>query len=362
MTQHAAPHGFPWRVTALVALLVVGASIVTGILLSRDRVDSTTPPDGASPTASSLVPADQDRQLTVLLNVRGDEGTLVSSVLFGIGGGSGPVNELMLPRALLLPTVPAMTLAQSSDPSGGVPAGPALQTLLGVRVDAVIDLDRLAWGGLIDATGTRVDPTIAKQPGSFGLVLDRVLAGLPPDGGTTSELLIGLGSMARTSVTNEDAGRVLALIGRGLRAHETDRAVLPVTYLRAGDARAAVVRRDEADLVVARMFPDALLETGHDGPLRVVVQRAGASVGAEIAARVVLSEAGIGVVSDRPSPDAVPATRVLVPSDSPEAVAAGEQVAAALGLPPSTVVVDSGPDPVVDVRLMLGPDATVATP
>ncbi len=361
MSEHAAPQRFPWRVTALIALLVIVASVVTGLLLGRDRVDSA-PTTTTSPTATSVIPSDQDRQLVVLLNVRGEDGVLESSVLLGVGGSSGTVSELMLPRALLVPTVPPMTLSQTSDPSGGSLAAQPLQTLLGVQIDAVVDLDRLAWGGLIDATGTRVDPAVAKQPGSFGLVLDRVLAGLPPDAGTTSELLIGLGSMARTTVTNEDAGRVLALLGRDLRAHEADRAALPVTYVRAGDARAAVVKRQESDLLVGRLFPDAALATGHDGPLRVVVQRAGATVGAELVARSRLNGAGFGVISDRTSPVEVASTQVVVPDASEAAVAGGQQVAAALGLPVSSVVADTGTQPFVDVRVLLGPDATVGTP
>lgn len=373
MSQHAAPPRFPWRVTLVVAVLVVAATVVTGLLLGRDRVDSSAPA-AASESASAapsttptstpsatLGSAGQDRQLTVLLTVRDDERQAVSSILVGVGGRTGSVSELLLPRALLLPTVPAMRLSQASDPNGGALAIVPLQTLLGVQIDAAVDLDRLAWGGLIDATGTRVDPVIGKQTGSFLLVLDRVLAGLPPDAGTMSELLTGLGSMARTTVTNEDAGRVLALIGRGLRAHESQRELLPVTYIRGGDERTAVVKRAETDVVVARLFPEALLKTGHSGPLRVVLQRAGASVGAELTARQTLASAGLGVVSDRPAGVAVDATRIVVPDGSAAAVAAGTQVAAVLGLPASVVTTDPDLAPVVDARVLLGPDAVAVT-
>lgn len=373
MSQHAAPPRFPWRVTLVVAFLVVAATVVTGLLLGRDRVDSSAPAAasasasaGPSTTPTStpsatLGSAGQDRQLTVLLTVRDDERQAVSSILVGVGGRTGSVSELLLPRALLLPTVPAMRLSQASDPNGGALAIVPLQTLLGVQIDAAVDLDRLAWGGLIDATGTRVDPVIGKQTGSFLLVLDRVLAGLPPDAGTMSELLTGLGSMARTTVTNEDAGRVLALIGRGLRAHESQRELLPVTYIRGGDERTAVVKRAETDVVVARLFPEALLQTGHSGPLRVVLQRAGASVGAELTARQTLASAGLGVVSDRPAGVAVDATRIVVPDGSAAAVAAGTQVATVLGLPPSVVTTDPDLAPVVDARVLLGPEAVAVT-
>lgn len=357
------PPRFPWRVTAIVAIIVIATSVVIGLLLSRDRVDSR-PTAPTAVTASSVptistIPSGQDRQVTLLLTVRDDEGQAVSSVLIGVGGHTGQVSELMLPRALLLPTTPPMRLSQASDPTGSTVAVWPLQTLLGVQIDAAVDLDRLAWGGLVDATGSRVDATVAKQVGSFDLVVDQVLAGLPPESSTTSELLIGLGSMARTTVTNEDAGRLMALIGRGLREHRSVRAALPVTYVRAGDERAAVVKRDETDALVAKLFPEALLQTGHDGPLRVVLQRAGATVGAEVAARLTLASAGIGVVPDRSQAQDVAATIVMVPGGSPQAVAAGRQVAAALGLPPSAVVADASASAIVDARVLLGPDLPV---
>ena len=92
----------------------------------------------------------------------------------------------------------------------------------------------------IDATGSRVDVTAAENPGSFALVLDRVLKGLPYEPETVGELLTGLGSMARTTVTNEDASYLLSLVGRNLRSEDLKRAALPVTYVRSGESRAAL--------------------------------------------------------------------------------------------------------------------------
>ena len=355
-------HRFPWRVTAIVVVIVVAASVAAGVLLARERVQpSATPTTSAavspSGTGATALPADPDRQVTVLLTVRDEDGTAASSVLLGVGGNTGHVSELMLPRALLLATTPATRLAQAPAPNGGSLAAGPLQTLLGVQVDAVVDLDRLAWGGLLDGTGARADPVLAKQPGSFPLVVDTVLAGLPADPGRVSQLLTGLGSMARTTITNEDAGRVLAGLGQQLRVQGADRQVLPVTYVRGGEDRAAIVRRAEADVLVARLFPDALLRPGHGGPLRVVVQRAGATVGAELAAQLALADADMGVVVDRSTGSDVATTRVVVASDSAAARAAGEQVATALGLPATAVGSDPTMASAVDVRVLLGPDA-----
>jgi hypothetical protein len=355
-------HSFPWRITAIVVVLVAAATIIAGVLLARQRVgadDAPTPVATASasaPVASPLPLADQ-RQLTVLLTVRDEVRAAVSTVLIGVGGDTGFVSELMLPRDLLLPTVPPMRLREADDPTGDQTAQTPLETLLGVRVDALLDLDRLAWSGLIDATGSRVDLAAAEQPGSFGLVLDRVLKGLPYEPETVGELLTGLGSMARTTVTNEDSGYLLSVLGRRLRTEEVKRQVLPVTYLRAGQARAAVADVSQTEAVVQELFPEALLEPGHGGTPRVVLQRAGASLGAATDARLALTQAGFGVIEDRSPTDPVDATVVLAadPADDP-----GMDAAEALGLPATSVQADSASPPTVDVRILLGTDATLS--
>jgi hypothetical protein len=354
-------HGFPWRITAVVALVVIASSVLAGVLLARDRVESVAPAvtSPATPQASAI-PVEDQRQVTVLLTIRDTDRAAVSSVLIGVGGDTGFVAELMLPRDLLLPTVPPMRLEQATDPTGSQTAGAPLQTLLGVQVDAIMDLDRLAWTGLIDATGTPVDPDRAENPASFSLILDRVLSGLPEKDEMVGQLLTGLGSMARTTVPNEDVSHLLAVVGRDLRTQQVKRETLPVTYLRSGDARVAVTQQQEAQAVVAELFPGALLKPGHPGQLRVVLQRAGATVGAGVAARLTLAGAGFGVVEDRVTQSAATATAVYVPDGSEAARSAGADVAAALGLPASAVRIDDGSSPVVDVRVALGSDAGVS--
>ena len=218
MTREPAPvHRFPWRTTAAIVGIVLAASVLAGALLARTRVDAPSAPAAspgtamtATPTALASVvplPRDADRQLTVLLNVRDDTRSVMSSTLLGIGGPSGSLSELALPPDLLLPTTPPMRLEQTTDPTGTQTAQRPLEALLGVHVDAILDLDRLAWGGLVDLakadTGSRPVDTAVAIP----LLLDRVLAGLPRDPGDAAEVLTGLGSMARTTVPNEEIGR-----------------------------------------------------------------------------------------------------------------------------------------------------------
>jgi hypothetical protein len=360
----------------VVVVIVVLASAITGLLLTRERVGTdqpvasptATPPPtptpvaSARPTPASVLPLADQRQVTFLLTVRDDDRAVVSAVLVGVGGDTGFVAQLVLPPDLLLPTTPPMRLAEADDPTGAQTAEEPLETLLGVQVDAIIDLDRLAWGGLVDAMGGRVDAETAARPEAFVDVLDDVLGGLPYDAQRVGQLLTGLGSMARTTVTNEDASALLALAGRQVRGGSVRRASLPVVTVRSGPRPASVVDPIPADRTVRMLFPEALLEPGHAGPVRVVLQRAGATLGALTAARVDLAAAGFGVIVDPTELELAASTVILVPRASDEARSRGLDVAEELGLPASTVVVDESPTAVVDVRVVLGPDAVVTAP
>ena len=126
MTLDPPQHHFPWRITAVIAAIVIGASVLTGLLLGQQRVGSDQPVPSSSTTASPLpspgarpaLPLADQRQLTLLLTVRDDERAAVSSVLIGVGGQTGFVSELLLPRDLLLPTTPPRRRAEVDDPTG----------------------------------------------------------------------------------------------------------------------------------------------------------------------------------------------------------------------------------------------------
>ncbi len=94
----------------------------------------------------------------------------------------------------------------------------------------------------------------------------------------------------------------------------------------------------------------------------MVLQRAGATIGAATGARLSLVGAGFGVVQDGTEVEPVVTTQVVVPDSSEAALAAGSEVAAVLGLPATAVSVASAPDAVVDVRVVLGPDVALPVP
>jgi hypothetical protein len=345
--EHAYP--FPWRLMAVVAAVVVAATAMIGVVISRTSVEQVTLLPEATPTAR---PTEASRQLTLLLQVRDAGGEAASTVLLGFGGGTQALVQLLLPRDLLLPTVPPVAVRDVDTPIGQVTAQDAVQVLLGVTVDAVLDMDRLAWSGLIDGLGGSVDNPYALDPGSFSLAVTRVLARLPRDERYLNQLLTSLGSMARLSVPNEEAARLLALVGYTARTQDVRSEVLPVRSFRVGPSTVAVARQPEADAVVRDLFPGALLQPGHAGVPRVVLDRGGASAPGVYDARLALDAAGFGVASSQSPVRSVPRTEVLVPGADPEALALGQRAAEALGLDPATVVVDPTAD--VDVRIVLG--------
>lgn len=352
--DHAYP--FPWRLMAVVAVIVVAATVLAGIVLARNSVDDE-PVSGTSATIAPAVerePIENHRQVTILLQLRDQERNAVSNVLLGVGGKTGFVAELLLPRNLLLPTVPPTELKDVDGPTGPVSAQGPVEALLGVQVDAAIELDRLAWAGLLDSIGDVPGIKHAYRPSAFPLVLDAVLSHLPADEQAVGQLLTSLGSMARTTVTNEDASHLLAILGEGLRTQEVRREVLPVISLRAASAQVDIVKQPDADETLMRLFPLALLQPGHSGQTRVVLERAGASLGAATTARIALADSGFGVVA-RPNYSTVETeSTVYVPNDTEEVIAHGRDVAAVLGLPATSVVVDTSPVATVDVRVVLG--------
>lgn len=351
--EHVYP--FPWRLMAIVALIVVAATMLAGLVLARNSVDDE-PASGTSATVPALPvePVEYHRQVTMLLQVRDKDREAVSNVLIGVGGKTDFVSELILPRNLLLPTVPPTRLRDVDGPTGPISATGPIEVLLGVQVDAAFELDRLAWAGLLDSIGVVPGTEHAQAPSSFPLILDAVLARLPTDERGVGQLLTSLGSMARTTVTNEDLSHLLAVLGNGLRTQEVRREILPVTILRAGTSQVDIVKYPDYEETVLRLFPLALLQPGHSGTTRVIIERAGVSLGASTVARLDLTDAGFGVINRPSTGGAVADSVVYVPAGSADAVQHGRDVAAVLGLPASSVVVDNSPVATVDVRAVLG--------
>ena len=223
-----------------------------------------------------------------------------------------------------------------------------------MRIDETIELDRLAWSGLIDAIGPADlrGLSVNDVVGHLGPVLSR----LPASRQAVGQLLTSLGSMARTTLPNETTGRLVVALGDRVRQQGLRVGTLPVTVVKAGAPTAALVDTFRAAFLVGSEFPQALLVPGHAGATRVVIARGAATLGTFLSVQQRLDSAGFAVVAEEVPPRAVDATRVDVAGHSPEALARGRSVATALGLEPDAVTVDSSPLATVDVRVTLGRD------
>ena len=348
---------YPWRLMGAVAAIVFLITIGAGLIIGRPSSLPSVPSVVASPQSSeSPLPGPDQRQATILLQVRGADRRVAASVLLGFGGTTQRVSALIIPTTLVLPTFPAKQLADVDGPSGPVGAREPLSALLAVRIDETIELDRLAWAGLIDAMG----PSDLRGMSANDVVgnLRPVLSRLPASRQAVGQLLTSLGSMARTTLPNETTGRLVVALGDRVRQQGMRVDTLPVMVVKAGAPTATVIEPFRAAYLLGSEFPQAQLMPGHPGATRVVVARGSATLGTFLAIQQQLDQAGYAVVSADEPPRAVAATVIEVAGRSPEALARGRSVATVLGLSPGAVVVDASPMASVDMRLTLGSDVT----
>jgi len=348
---------YPWRLMGAVAAIVFVITIGAGLIIGRPSSLPSVPSVVASPNlADSSLPGPEHRQATILLQVRGADRRVAASVLLGFGGTTSRVSALIIPTTVVLPTFPAKLLADVDGPSGPVGAREPLSALLGVRIDETIELDRLAWAGLIDAIG--VEDLRGMSANDVVGNLRPVLSRLPASRQAVGQLLTSLGSMARTTLPNETTGRLVVALGDRVRQQGMRVDTLPVTVVKAGAPTATLVEPFRAAFLLGSQFPQAQLAPGHPGATRVVIARGAVTLGTFVAIQQQLDRAGFAVVAADEPPRTWGASVIEVAGGSPEALARGRAVAAALGLPAGAVVVDMSALASVDVRVRLGSDIT----
>ena len=348
---------YPWRLMGAVAAIVFVITIGAGLIIGRPSSLPTVPSVVASSNVSdSALPGPDQRQATILLQVRGSDRRVAASVLLGFGGTTQRVAALIIPTTVVLPTFPAKQLADVDGPSGPVGAREPLSALLGVRIDETIELDRLAWAGVIDAIG----PADLRGMSANDVVghLGPVLSRLPASRQAVGQLLTSLGSMARTTLPNETTGRLVVALGDRVRQQGLRVDTLPVTVVKAGAPTASLIDPFRSAFLLGSQFPQAQLTPGHPGATRVVLARGAATLGTFLARQQRLDQAGFAVVEADAPPRALSTTVIEVAGGSTEAWARGQSVATSLGVPPSAVIVDSSPLASVDVRVTLGNDIT----
>jgi hypothetical protein len=387
-----------WRsrggvIATVIIVLVLGTGAV--FLLPQDQTQTPVAAPASVPTVEQSAAPLDPTQRTLLFQVTDKDGFAVANVLLATGGAVNGGSRIYLSPILLVPTPLPTPLEATVGASDTLQARTGVSMVLGVRVDAAVAFNRLALAALVDAvggvpisvrepvqvtdaTGRTIESVavgdrtlpgvsaatyaLALQPGEqqadrmrrFGEVMERVLAELPDDVESMRQLVLSLGSLAKSTATNDELVDTLMLLQSEAAARTSEQVVLPVTTLRSGEA--AVMQRPEGPDLVESLLPEARLAPGESRTTRVVLIRAGAPTAAVLAATAALVDAGFTVVDGGRRPRGE--TTVVIPDASAGSVSAGEAVSEALGVPSASVRIDGGGRPVADVVVLLGSTPT----
>ena len=278
-----------------VTLVAVGALvIVLGLgLVSLVRSEGVPTPDPS--------PTQQQVERTLLLQVLDGDGYAMGNVVLGIEPPETvPLTVfLAVPASLLVPegddSVTLGVTPASADTLAGVTA---IEEGLGLRVDAGLTLDRLAFAGLVDAVGgvwvdldrpvllpaigeedqrrvlgpgwvkmdgiAAADYAVLRVPGEseadridrFLGILEDVIERMPATDEQMRQLLTSLGSLAQSTVPTEELVSFLMRVRSDVDFGRLRAEVLPVQIIRGG-VRPASVAAPGADALVQALFPDA---------------------------------------------------------------------------------------------------------
>jgi hypothetical protein len=363
---------------ALVIAVVVVASAAIGILLTRTSQEEPLPVPKPSPTATAL----PDRPGTVLLQLKDSAGKAVVNLLLGGEPAEHAGSSLTLPPGLLIPTPGVMPLESTPESADTLAAKNGVSTLLLVRVDATLTLDRLALAGLVESVhGITIDAGLGTltldgvsaadyatslKPGEdesvrqerARAVIIQALRGLPETDESMRQLLASLGSLARTTATNDELVPLLTQIHADALSGNMLKGDLPVTVVTSGSTDSVVVDDAAARAMIERLFPTDVLTTGETPLPRVVLESAGASAGYLLKTRRDLTDSGIAVIDGGTSIMPLKVSRVLINAGIPRSRDLGFSIADSLNLPASSVRASDGAP--VDVILRLGADEGLA--
>ncbi len=359
---------------ALVIALVIVASAAIGVLLTRSGDVEPLPVPKPSPTATLL----PERPGTVLLQLKDSAGQAVVNMLLGGEPAEHSGSSLTLPPGLLIPTPSVMALQSTPGSADTLAAKNGVSTLLLVRVDATLALDRLALAGLVESVhGITVDVGLGTltldgvsaadyatqlKPGEgeevrqerARAVVTQALRGLPETDESMRQLLASLGSLARSTATNDELVPLLEQVRADALSGNMVKADLPVTVVASGVTEAVVADQVASSRLIARMFPQDLLSTGQTPLPRLVLESAGASAGYLLKVRRQLTDSGVAVIDGGVATLPLKVSRILISAGIPRSRDLGYSIADSLGIPGWAVRASNVPP--VDVILRLGAD------
>lgn len=282
-------------VAGRVILVAVGAlAIVLGLGVVSLLTSEGVPTPNPSPTQEQV-------EQTLLLQVLDGDGYARGNVVIGIEPpGTDPLTVLLaMPASVLVPQGDdSVTLGVTPQSADTLAAVKAIEQGFGLRIDAGLTLDRLAFAGLVDGVDgvwveldrpvllpaigeeerlrvlgpgwvkmdgiAAADYAVLRIPGEsetdrverFLGLLEDALERLPRTDDQMRQLLTSLGSLAQSTVPTEELVPFLKTVRTDIGSDRLLAEVLPVELIRGG-ARPASIAAPDADALVQALFPDA---------------------------------------------------------------------------------------------------------
>ena len=282
-------------VAGRVILVAVGAlAIVLGLGVVSLLTSEGVPTPNPSPTEEQV-------EQTLLLQVLDGDGYARGNVVIGIEPpGTDPLTVLLaMPASVLVPQGDdSVTLGVTPQSADTLAAVTAVEQGFGLRIDAGLTLDRLAFAGLVDGVDgvwveldrpvllpaigeeerlrvlgpgwvkmdgiAAADYAVLRIPGEsetdrverFLGLLEDALERLPRTDDQMRQLLTSLGSLAQSTVPTDDLVPFLKTVRADVDFGRVRAEVLPVELIRGG-ARPAAIAAPDADALVQALFPDA---------------------------------------------------------------------------------------------------------
>ena len=370
--------GADWRLSAWLAGVFVGVLVVVGgVGWAVTALSGSTSPQ--LPTGATTR-GDHGRNVVLVLT-DGSGTTVAAAVMNADARGATCV---LTPRRLVVDVrgsgpAPLSAAFSASDTAGVAAVSDTLgvrvdgawrlsskglarvvDTLGGVRVDTTTRFDP-ATGRLVDSSGRqtplrgeaaaqfaiggRGGPWETQRLARFYAVLDGILYALPDDAGQRDQVLARAAPETRSTLPPDQFSSFVGDLHRHARQEHLQDAVLPVVLAQRASGY-------DVDTVRYKSLLNGPLADVRR-PVRVLVEGDGGAASEE--ARSKLEAARLSVVSGGNAAGAAKTT-IAATSDSPSAQSRARDVAAALGLPPSSVVVEKLRDATYDVLVRLGAD------
>ncbi len=379
-----------WIVTGLAVLAVVVVGVLL-VLWLANRGDQ-----GAAPLEDQRT----ERTLTMTLAAAGDPAT--SGALMVYDADNGMAGAVLVPSRLFVegPTPGGLPFGDTVQLGETGAPGTSLADTLGVVVDDTWQVSNAMLGQLVTAAdGVLVDvdtDIIAKTPSGqdevvvnagegqllgpkdavafatylgpdeneesrlarFGQVLASTTQRLPEQRDDLLAALDDIDATENATLNSESLADFLLGFGDVGRGGDTSYQSLPVKPLETGSRNPALIVEPEGlDRLRAGLLADSLPPDAGGDEIVVLVQNGVGTPGLEQDAAALLRDEGYGFFNGgNANQFGRDQTLVLIPDSTPASEALGEDVAATLGVPASSVQVTEQGSSIADVIVILGAD------